>query len=275
MLRSLFLATLFLLLAAPRPPANAAGDPAEAGRQILERNQNAVVTVKLVVNYRMSFGGHEQKSESKSETIGTVIDPAGLTVISLSAIDPSATVEELFSRQMRRNGQKADFKIDSDVTDLKLVLANGTELDSIVVLRDKDLDLAYIRPKTKPKDALTHVDLAGDPTAKVLEEVVTIYRLGKVANRVPTVSLERINAIVDRPRLFYVLGPGQGSSAVGSPVFRVDGKLLGIVLIRTLAPEGDANFSAMFSGPSSLGLLPIIVPTADIRDGAKQTAETK
>lgn len=252
-----------------------AADPAEAGRAILAQYQQAVITAKLVVNYQVTIGERDQKNESKSEAIATLIDPAGLAVISLSAIDPGKTLEDMFARQMRRAGQKVDFTVTSEVTDLKLVLADGNELDATVVLRDKDLDLAYLRPKEKPAKPLPHVDLSNDATAKVLEEVVAIYRLGKIADRVPTASLERINAIVERPRLFYVLGPGQGSSGVGSPVFQTDGKLLGIVLIRSVAPESDANFSAMFSGASSMGLLPVIVPTADIRDGAKQANEAR
>lgn len=248
-------------------------DPAEAGRAVLKKYQDAIVTVKLVVNVRMSFSGQNQKHESKSETVGTMIDASGLTVISLSAIDPSGTFNQLMGQRMRRGGQNMEFDIESEVSDVKLVLADGTELPAIVVLRDKDLDLAYIKPTEKPTAALPHVDPAGDVTPRVLDVVITLHRLGKVANRVATVSLERINALVDRPRPFYVLGAGQGSSGVGSPVFTLDGQLLGLVLIRTVAPEGEANLSAMFSGPGSIGLLPIIVPTADIREGASQAKE--
>jgi Trypsin-like peptidase domain len=240
---------------------------------MLAKYQDAVITLKLVVNVRMSFGGQDQKHESKSETVGTIIDESGLTVISLSAIDPSGTFNQLVGQKLRRSGQNVDFDIESEVADVKLILADGTELPATVVLRDKDLDLAYIKPVEKPSSPFAHVDLGASVSPRVLDMVVAIHRLGKVANRVPTVSLERINALVERPRPFYVLGPGQGSSGVGSPVFSLDGKLLGLVLIRTVAPEGDANLSAMFSGSSSMGLLPIIVPTADIREGAKQAMD--
>jgi hypothetical protein len=252
-----------------------ADDSAAAGRRILERNQDAVVTVKIAANYRISFGGRDQKTESKSDAVGTVIDASGLTVISLSAIDPSNTLNQLIASRMRRSGQNLDFKVESEVTDVKIVLKDGTEIPATVVLRDKDLDLAYIRPIDKPAKPLAAVDITSSAKAAVLDEVVCLNRLGKVASRSIAVSLERINALVERPRPFYVLSPGQGSSGVGAPVFTLDGKLLGIVLIRAVPPDGDSNMGGMFSGTESLGITPIIVPTADIRDGAKQAMEAK
>src|SRR5260221_14397596 len=70
-----------------------ADDAANAGRKVLSRYQDAVVTVKLVVSLSMSLGARDQQSESKTEAVGTVIDPSGLTVISLSTIDPSAMMK--------------------------------------------------------------------------------------------------------------------------------------------------------------------------------------
>ena len=73
-----------------------ADDSAVAGRQVLEKYKNAVVTVKLVIKQGMSSGGEDSKNEVKSETTGTIIDPSGLTIISRSAIDPSTTMNELY-----------------------------------------------------------------------------------------------------------------------------------------------------------------------------------
>ena len=65
-----------------------AEDAAKSGREILAKCQQAVVTVKLAIKQSMSMGGHDSKSESKTETTGTVIDPSGLTVVSLATTDP-------------------------------------------------------------------------------------------------------------------------------------------------------------------------------------------
>jgi len=246
-----------------------AEDSAVAGRQVRAKNQDAIVTVKLVVNYSISFGGQDQQKESKTEAVGVVIDPSGLTVISLTTIDPSA----MMKAQMR--GSPQEMKIDSQVKDAKIVLADNTEIAAEVILRDKDLDVAYLRPVEKPAKPFVAIDLTKAVKPQLLDEVVCLNRLGKVANRVVAVSLERIDALVDRPRPFYILSPG-GSSGIGSPVFALNGAPIGIVLIRNSPTEGEANVASMFSGASgSLGVMPIIVPAADLLEDAKQAMEAK
>jgi len=248
-----------------------ADEAAVAGQRVLAQHQQAVLTVKLVLNQSVSFGGRDQSGESKTEALGTVIDPSGLTVISLSAIDPSSTMRSMLGARMR--GQAGDLRIDSQVKDARLVLADGTELAAEVVLRDKDLDLAYLRPVEKPVRPLPAIPLTPDAKPEVLDQVVCLNRLGQVANRVVAVSIERIDAIVDKPRTFYVLAQG-GSSAVGSPVFALSGELIGVILMRHVATEGEGNVTSMFSGSTALGILPIIVPAADIREDAQQALET-
>jgi hypothetical protein len=244
-----------------------ADEAADAGRRVLSRYQDAVITVKLVVSYTMSFGGNDRQSESKTEAVGTVIDPSGLTVISLSTIDPSS----MLKARMRQMG---DAKIDSAVKDAKLVLADGTEIAAEIALRDKDLDVAYVLPVEKPAKPLAAVDLTHAAKPQVLDQVICLNRLGKVADRVVAVSAERVDALVERPRPFYVLAAG-GSSGVGSPVFSLSGEPLGVILIRNAPSDSEANIASMFSGGSGLGIMPIIVPAADILEDAKQALEAK
>jgi len=245
-----------------------ADNAADAGRKILSRNHDAVVTVKLIVSLSMSLGARDQQSESKTEAVGTIIDPSGLTVISLSTIDPSAMMKA------RMRGQAGELKIDSTVKDAKIVLADGTELPAEVVLRDKDLDIAYVLPVEKPAKPLPAIDLAKSAKPQVLDEVICLNRLGKVANRVASVSVERIDALVDRPRPFYVLGSG-GSSGIGSPVFSTAGLPLGIILIRNAPNEGEANAASAFSGAGGMGVMPIVLPAADVLEDAKQALDAK
>jgi Trypsin-like peptidase domain len=246
-----------------------ADDAAEAGRRVLSKNQDAVVTVKLVVAYSVSYSGRDQQSESKTEAVGTVIDPSGLTVISLTAIDPSAMMKA------RMRSAQADLKIESEVKDTKIVLADGTEFAAEVALRDKDLDVVFLRPTEKPAKPFAAIDLTKAAKPQILDQVICLNRLGKVANRVASVSIERIDALIERPRPFYVLGYG-GSSGVGSPVFAASGALVGIILIRNAPADGEANVASLFSGGSgSLGILPVVVPAADLVEDAKQAMEAK
>ncbi|HUI05563.1 MAG TPA: serine protease [Verrucomicrobiae bacterium] len=259
-----------------------ADDAAKAGRDILAKYQNAVVTVKLAIKQSMSMGGRESKTESKTETTGTIIDPSGLTVVSLMTTDPGSAVKEAYARAMvARGGDPSELKFESELSDAKIVLADGTELAANVVLRDKDLDLAYLRPSEKPVEAgkraqaLPYVDLARSAKPQMLDQVIVLNRLSKVANRVPAVSVGRIEGVVDKPRTFYVLGQAMWSYALGAPVFTLDGRLVGILFLRIARTQTDQNNGFMFSNLSQWGMMPIILPASDVGDEVKQALEAK
>src|SRR5437868_2938101 len=58
-------------------------------KQVLEKNKDAIVSVKVVTATRYVMGGREmQKQENKTEVNATVVDASGLCVLSNSAADP-------------------------------------------------------------------------------------------------------------------------------------------------------------------------------------------
>ena len=61
----------------------------EKGRAIFAKNRLCVVTVELVL--KSKFMG--RSNEARQDATGTVVDPSGLTVLSLSATDPSQLYE--------------------------------------------------------------------------------------------------------------------------------------------------------------------------------------
>jgi hypothetical protein len=253
-----------------------ADDATKSGRDILAKSQGAVVTVKLAIKQSMSFSGRDSKSESKTETTGTVIDPSGLTVVSLATTDPSSTVKDAYARAITaRGGDMSQFKFESELSDVKIVLADGTEMAADVVLRDKDLDLAYLRPSDKPAKPLAFIDLKRDAKAQILDEVIVLNRLSQAANRAPAVSIGRIEAVVEKPRMAYLLGQAMWGYSLGSPVFALDGKLLGILLLRSAKTQADQSSGFIFSNLNQLGMMPVILPASDIVDGAKQALEAK
>src|SRR5258705_11768241 len=91
-------------------------------------------------------------------------------------------------------------KVQTDVTDVKMLLEDGTELSSEIVLRDKDLDLAFIRPKAKPGAPLPFVDLSKSAPAQSLDQLLAVYRLNGAAGRTCAGALERVSAIIKKPR---------------------------------------------------------------------------
>jgi len=253
-----------------------ADDAAKVGRDLLAKSQGAVVMVKLAIKQSVSMGGHDSKSESKTETTGTVIDPSGLTVVSLATTDPSSTMKDTYARAIAaRGGDMSQFKFESELSDVKIVLADGTEIAADVVLRDKDLDLAYLRPSDKPAKPLPFIDLTKDAKAQILDEVIILNRLSQAANRAPAISVGRIEGIVEKPRTFYLLGQAMWAYSLGAPVFSLDGKLIGIIFLRSAKTQSDQSSGFMFSNLSQWGMMPVVLPASDIVDGAKQALEAK
>jgi S1-C subfamily serine protease len=206
---------------------------ASKGQEILDKNQHAVVTLKLVIKSSYSKDGQtSEPSETKYEISGTVLDSSGLTVLALSACDPAEFYKQVVPAY-------SAYKIQSEISDLKILLDDNREIPAEVVLRDKDLDLAFVRPKAKVSEPMTAVDFRQGVSAKVLEQVIAVNRLNSASARTYSASVERIIAVIKRPRLFYLHDGSYVGTSLGCPVFSLSGDLLGIVVMRVGGTSGD------------------------------------
>lgn len=266
----LILSGAVLLAAVALPNASQGDELADQGRKIFNDHRQAVVTVKAVIKMKMNIpGAGGQNNESKSDVTGTVIQPDGLTVISLSSVEPNNLIESILGGA-EIGGMK--MSMDSEITDLKILLEDGSEIPAAIVLRDKDLDLAFIRPKTKPAAPMVFVDLANSGSAELLDEVIALNRLGVAANRAYSASVERISAIVEKPRKFYLPDSTMTATAQGSPAFTLDGKALGIFVLRAVKSSGG-GFMGMNFNPGNFSS--IIIPATNVQRGAEQAPEVK
>jgi len=243
-----------------------ADDLADRGRAIFKEHQHSVVTVQLVLKSKFSMPGRGAESnESRQDVTGTVVDPFGLTVLSLTATDPGTILQTMLSGG---SDEESKFKMETELSDVKILLDDGSELASEVVLRDRDLDLAFIRPKTKLTTPLSALDLTKSAKAEILDQVIALNRLGNSAGRAYSAIVERISAIVQRPRLFYVPDASIGTSTLGAPAFNVDGKLLGIFVMRSMKGRSGGG-GAMFNMQPE-GFTAIILPADDVLKAIKQ-----
>ena len=137
--------------------------------------------------------------------------------------------------------QSSQYKLETEVTDVKMLQADGTELPAEIVLRDKDLDLAFIRPKTKPGSPMAAVDLSQSAPTQLLDEVITLNRLNSAAGRAYAASVERISAVIQKPRTFYIPDSTMTSTTLGSPAFALDGKIVGLLVMRAVNAKGGSG----------------------------------
>jgi S1-C subfamily serine protease len=238
-----------------------ADEIAEKGRAIFKQHQQEVVTVQIVIKSKVSMEGmSDQSSEAKQEVTGTVMDGSGLTVMALSATDPGAMIQGMLE------GQDSRIKMETEVSDIKILLEDSTEVPAEIVLRDKDLDLAFIRPKAKPAQPMKAIDMSQAGKAEILDQVVTLNRLGTVTGRAYSAAVERISAIVQRPRLLYIPDSTMTTTTLGAPAFTLDGKPLGLFVLRAVKGKGASNPLS----PQANNFASVILPVADIMKAASQ-----
>ncbi|MDW7980775.1 MAG: serine protease [Verrucomicrobiales bacterium] len=234
-----------------------------AAKKILEQHKDAVVWVSAVA--RINFTTDDAKGlslslperEQKYEARGTVIGTDGLTVTALSLLDPSSQISG-----RTYSTAAGQIKIDAAVTlkEVKIIMPDGTELPADVVMKDSDLDLAFIRPKPDAKElkgvVFKPVELTNNTTADVADDVVTVSRTDEALNRQPAVERGHVVALTRKPRVFmYATG-----TEYGCPTFAPDGKLLGITV----------NRFAKDKPPQ-----PVILPASDVHEIAAQAKAAK
>lgn len=253
------IALLFVILCVTASTALFADDMAAEGRKIIDQYKDAIVTANLVLETKVSYQGGSDKEQHKVAATATMVDPSGLAVTSLSEIDPTS-----FSSYMDRD---EGFNMTVDVIDLKLKMSDGTEIPADIVLRDKDLDLAFIKVKKAPEKPFTYVDLSNFSSPQVLDQLVVVSRLGKIANRSLAAYIDRIGAVITKPRTLYVVSAGLG---LGCFAFTPDGKVTGLVTIRMdSAKDDDASTNIMGYGDS----LFVVLPASTVAKTAKQAME--
>jgi hypothetical protein len=238
--------------AALLPSSLSAAAPAPAARALTQHYADSVVGVELVVTVKVKMGEREAPPrEQRVEVNGTVISASGLTVTSLAEVDPEVAIEAM--RASQRGPAKIEL-LGADFKEVKLRLADGTEVPARFVLKDADLDLAFMAPVGGTEEAkreFAHVDLARHVDGAVLDEFYFVSRAPKVLQRVPLMRATQVMGIVERPRRFYLLT----ENLLGSPAFDEQGGVLGIALQH-------------FSNNRRTGF--VVLPAEDIAEMAKQ-----
>lgn len=231
----------------------------QAARKVYQERQEAVVAVSAVL--KLEMGGQTQDRDLNF--FGTVLDESGLTVVSCTMVDPFATLGD--SLKMEGAGAATPKGTPSKI---KIMLADGTEIPAKIAYEDPDMDLAFLVPEKSDKalPKFSHANPGDVPEADVLDDLVTIQRLPKSFDRKAAVGFCTVVSKLTKPRTVYILDGFEGQP--GMPVFRTDGKMQGVMVIR----KQDNSASG---GRLQLGGATVALPMKYILRGMEQARTVK
>jgi len=221
-------------------------------RNLLTEKSDSVTWVSATVRIEISAGGRSfPPSERKLEALGTVLGEDGLIVLSLNEVDPSDSIQA----RMRTPGD-----INVNYTEVLILLPDGSEVPANFLLKDEDLDLAFIRPiqeaSAPQATSFQKVDYSPDMITELeaLDEVVSLGKLGRNLYRKSTLQRGWVNAVITKPRDYLVIE----NVTPGTPVFDRSGQWIGITAFRKERGR-----------PSGV----ITVPAKDVMEIASQVRE--
>ncbi|MCP3902050.1 MAG: trypsin-like peptidase domain-containing protein [Planctomycetes bacterium] len=246
-------------------PDQRRGDISAAARAAFGAHAPSVVNVGGVLSVDLGMMG---ANEQEIDLIGTVVDKTGLTVVASSILNPFGDEPIEFEPQP---GMVVN--LSGEVTQVWIQRPDGTRIDAEVVLTDPELDLAFIRPveagaESESRVPFEPVDL-GEATGgvDVLDSVIWIGRMTKLAGWAPTAHISRVSAVIEQPRVCYLAG-----TAPGAPVFDGRGRLLGITVMLVDAEEGFNPMAMMMGGGQGPGQ-PVVLPGAEIKRLVEQATQ--
>jgi len=251
-------ALLAVTIAAASAAPGASADTREVAREALETHRSAIVTVKLTLKQRFIADGRERNtSETQLEIAGTLLTPEGLTVVSDVASNPAA---------MASSTPGSNTRLDTETGAVEIALPDGREVPARFVLRDSDLDLAFLVPR-EPVSGLPSVELVAAPAPRPLDELIFLFPLSKSLNREIAVAIDEVRGVIQKPRTFVVADGFIGLQSLGCPAFDAEGRPLGLVVMRRspIRARPSGGFRDMFEF-----LNPVVLTAADVNGVAAQ-----
>ncbi len=253
-------AALVAVLATPAARADEARTR-EAARAVLSRYAPALVTVRLTVKPRVVYEGREASGpDSTLEVQGTVLSADGLTVVSDFSTNPGSIFQRAGGPQL-----------EAETSEVKLLLQDGRELPARFVLRDPDLDLAFLAPVAAPPP-MPFVKLEAGAVPGPLDDLVLLGQLGPALGREVAVTTGRVRAVVKRPRTFLVPGLLEGIVGLGGPAFDGRGRPVGILVLRR-GPRGGAGMDSVRDAFDALQS--VVLTGADVADLVAQATAAR
>jgi ABC-type proline/glycine betaine transport system substrate-binding protein len=218
-------------------------------RKLLETHKGSlvVVTAKGLLKAKTSDDPLPDR-EQQRRTLGITIGDDGLVVVSNSAIDAAVG---LAGQQAQMNDKVVTIQSAStEFGDVEISYGDTTLLRGRVVRQDVEADVAFILPDAAESKALNKkfekVDLSQfAATAEAADMVVGLSRSSAVYGYMPTLVMGRITGVFKGERTFFVTDAG---TAQGVPVFTLDGKPVGVTVVRIIEGQPSGVLGTLSAG---------------------------
>ncbi len=226
----------------------------DSARDVYQAYQDAlaVVTARCEIEFTTDKGSLPNQ-EQPTQTLGTVIHPRGLIVVSNSALDLSVGMVGQKGRAAGTEEFVTVTKADASFPEIQINLADGSEYNATRIQQNLDMDLAFllIDPKkvAERKTPLAFVDTSKKVTEgglSIADPVVGLSRSSSVYRHIPTVLPGYVTAISKRPEsTFYITTAGNSQ---GVPVFDTQGRFAGITVQRIVGGQRTNVLGTLAAG---------------------------
>jgi S1-C subfamily serine protease len=254
-------------------PPPAAGDDAGPGA-LLERYAPAVVSVEAVVKIEFQMGGQGNDQETTLDTVGAVVDPSGL--IMMSNLQLSATrIRDIMSAM----GAGGGFELNLTPQSFEVRLPGETKgRKALLAAVDQQLDLAFLQLEEPPAEPLVSFDLGAGADPVVGETVYSVSRLNESFDHAAYFESYRVAGEVRKPRRAWVLDGDL--SVLGLPVVDAQGRAVGVVttVLSTVASDqsgmGPLSFLGNLDQRKTLGPVGMfLLPASQVARAVAQSKE--
>jgi len=231
--------------------APVSADFKEDARKVFTENAPSVIGVRGLLKIEASMNGKPAGSQDKPLHSNGVVVADGLVAVAYRTLKPDVSASV---------GKRPGLTIETELSELKLVTAEGEEYDAKLVLHDEDLGVAFVAVDPKGENAkdfkVKVVDISKDVTVQHLDELVAIGRMPEKLRSEARVSIATVASIVKRPRTIYIC---QGVS-MSNPIFNSAGEFVGLTV-----------------SIKSTGAAPVVIPAKYIRKvmGQAKTKQTE
>lgn len=221
----------------------------QQARKLLEQHKSSLVVVTAKGMLKAKTTGEPLPDrDQQRRTLGVTIGEDGLLVVSNSAIDASVG---LAGQQARMDENVVTIQSAlTEFSEVEISYGDSTLLKGKVLRQDVEADVAFILPDQEAAKAANkvfdRVDLSQfAATAEAADQVVGLSRSSAVYGYMPTLVMGRITGVFKGDRTFFVTDAG---TAQGIPVFTLDGKPVGVTVVRIIDGKPSGVLGTLSAG---------------------------